>query len=682
MDYAEQLGRNGYLYILRRTLPPWSWRENLDELKTVCPRYGIDEVCVKIDTGTFTHYAPDEKWLYHYQKILFTIRDELAEIGVNYSLNPNVTQGHSDRGRHIDRQHPAWHMITGSDGSRATDCTCNTSPGWREYFRFQWSLYAETKPALIWIEDDFRTFNHGAILHGCFCDEHIRRFNEKLGTTYDRKEIYTRLMAPGEPDPLRSWWLEFVGEMTAEAVQWAEETVHAISPATIIGLMTSDPSLHVREGRNWFLIYDKMAGPEGCPVASRPPLGNYAEGRLTGLLTAADFCRLSRRAFEKPTLTEGEIENFPYTGYAKSNAFLELQNSIAVGSGCAALTLNLFDHCGDPMAETEDVLQALTQQKPYLTALKERLQPLGTGRGIGLYFHPEAGRSKRLGSDYNAQNLDGEALKASSHLQGLGFAVTFDPSPVMALTGQDIRRATEEEINNIFGGAVLVDATAFIALSEMGYEDLLGGRLIDSFQLNTTHPLAGEHFHYREFGGQSNRFLSLAIHQQKPRFTAIAPDTTAVEISEIVDPDCQRRFSGTYAYRNRLGGRVVVLPLEFGGLAPGFASPGRKAMMKGIFHWLTDGRIPLYLSGHRPVLPLRVDHPRYTVCGLYNLSLDELPEVTAEMHLTRPVKSVERLDLDGHWRPFADFRQIHSHGQATISKFHYREPVYLTLHHE
>ena len=53
-QYAETVEKNnGYLYILRRTVPPWRWRENLDELVRLCPKYGIDEVCIKIDSRKF-----------------------------------------------------------------------------------------------------------------------------------------------------------------------------------------------------------------------------------------------------------------------------------------------------------------------------------------------------------------------------------------------------------------------------------------------------------------------------------------------------------------------------------------------------------------------------------------------------------------------------------------------------
>jgi len=683
MNYEKHVQADDYLYILRRTIPPWNWRSNLDELKDMCQKYRIDEVCIKIDTGTFSHYFPSEKWLLDYQEILLSVRDELAAIGVNYSLNPNVTQGHSDRGRRIDRLHPDWPMVTGADGTHATDCACNSSPGWREYFQRQWTIYAETRPAVIWIEDDVRTFGHGPVGQGCYCSEHMRRFNEKHGTSYSREELNARIMAPGAPDPLRNEWIELLGEITAEMVQLAEKTVHAVSPETIIGLMSSGPSRHATEGRDWQLLHRKMSGPTARPVASRPPLGSYSEQGLTGITYTANQTRLTRLAFGGlPTLEEGEIENYPYTGYSKSNTFLRLQNSVAIGSGCAALTMNLFDHCGTSMAATEDILQAIANDKDYLGALKNRLQPVGKNRGIGLYYHPDSAKLKQLGGANNAQNLSGETLNAAELLGILGFALTFEPAPVTVLTGQDIRCASEKEIERLLGSAVLVDATAFITLSEMGYEELLGGRLLESFELNTTYPLAGEHFHGSEFGGKEQHFFSLAIHKQKPCFTAIEPNKNAVEITEFVDPDLKRLFSGCYAFTNRLGGRVVVMPLEFGKLSRGFADPGRKVMMREIFRWLSCDQIPLYLTGDRCVLALRFDQPSYTVCGLYNLSLDELPEVTAELHLDRPVKAVERLDAKGIWQPFETFHQKGNQFQAIIPRFGFQEPVYLTLHHE
>ncbi len=288
-QYAETVEKNnGYLYILRRTVPPWRWRENLDELVRLCPKYGIDEVCIKIDTGTFTHYYPSFEWLENYRKILLQIKKELNEVGVNYSLNPNVTQGHGDRGRNICKQHPDWPMCTNPDGTHATDCACNIGGGWRDYIRKQWTIYAETRPVSIWMEDDLRTFNHGPAGIGCFCQEHIRRFNEKLGTHYTREELAEKIFAPGVPDPLRVQWLEFLNEMTLEVMRMCEETVHQVSPETVFGLMSSGPDAHVAEGRDWQAMYCVMSADGKYPVAQPPSPRQLFRSRTAGAVRDFD----------------------------------------------------------------------------------------------------------------------------------------------------------------------------------------------------------------------------------------------------------------------------------------------------------------------------------------------------------------------------------------------------------
>ena len=454
-QYAETVEKNnGYLYILRRTVPPWRWRENLDELVRICPKYGIDEVCIKIDTGTFTHYYPSFEWLENYRKILLQIKKELNEAGVNYSLNPNVTQGHGDRGRNICKQHPDWPMCTNPDGTHATDCACNIGRGWRDYIRKQWTIYAETRPVSIWMEDDLRTFNHGPAGIGCFCREHIRRFNERLGSHYTREELVEKIFASGAPDLLRVQWLEFLNEMTLEVMRMCEETVHKISPETIFGLMSSGPDAHVAEGRDWQAMYRVMSADGKYPVLSRPPLGNYSEAGLPGLCGTSTQILMTRSVFGNACIEEGEIENFPYTGYSKTNTFLCLQNSVAIGCGNDAVTLNLFDHCGTPMSATEDILQALSCGKGYLNTLKSAIQPRGKDRGVRVYFHPDSGKSKRL--DARTRNFFGDVGATLEILKMLGIAATINEDAVTVLAGQSIRSAPDDEILRILRRTCIV----------------------------------------------------------------------------------------------------------------------------------------------------------------------------------------------------------------------------------
>ncbi|MFA6714765.1 MAG: hypothetical protein WCS27_05275 [Victivallaceae bacterium] len=684
MNYAQDVKRNDYLYVLRLTLPPWNWEKMLDELVVYCRKCRIDEVCVKIDTGTFTHYYPSFEWLKDYQKILFAIKDKLNGNGVRYSLNPNVTQGHGDRGRNIFSQHPDWHMITGPDGTRTTDCVCCISPGWRDYIRKQWTIYAETRPDLIWIEDDIRTFGHGPVATGCFCDEHLRRFNEKYNASYKREDLAELVFSPGEPTGERAKWLDFLRQVSAEAIKLMSDTVHAVSPETIVGLMSSGPGNHVREGRDWKELSGIMSVTENMPCASRPPLGNYSESSLDGLCYVADSVRFTRSVFCGNEIEEGEIENYPYTGFSKSNLFMFLQCAAAIGTGCDALTFNLYDHCGTPLHVTGDILESLGKNKKFLSTLKSRAGKEGQDNGIRLYFHPASSAYKKLNPGEPPAALGSSCTAWGNHLQAMGFPVSFEESEVTAPAGQDIRAASDAEIKRILSKGLLCDAVAFTALREMGYGEFLGASPKSVFPLMTKKPLAGEHFHNTDFGGRDKHYFALAIHPAHPLFIEFQLNRAAVELSEIVDPDTKRLYPGTFIFENSLGGRIAVFPYEIGKMSYGFADPFRKKMLYGILKWLYRNKLPLFVNGDRRLLTFRRDFKNHSLCGIFNLSHDGLKNLTMEMFVEsrRKVKSVDFLAAGSVWQPVAASDLTNKELKVNIPELHFDKPVFVSVNYE
>ena len=59
------------------------------------------------------------------------------------------------------------------------------------------------------IEDDFRLHNHAPLNGGgCFCGEHMRRYNARLGTHKTRRQFVQRVFREGEPTQERIAWLD------------------------------------------------------------------------------------------------------------------------------------------------------------------------------------------------------------------------------------------------------------------------------------------------------------------------------------------------------------------------------------------------------------------------------------------------------------------------------------------
>ncbi|MCK4983819.1 MAG: hypothetical protein KAS17_12895, partial [Victivallaceae bacterium] len=485
-------------YALRRTLPLWSWRENLDELVKYCPECGIDEVIVKVDTEEFSHGIPSVEWLNKYKAVLFETKKALNKIGIVFSINPWVTHVHCDRGRNVKETFPEMGFMVGHDGTQCVDCACSLSSAWREHTAALWRIYAETEPDTIWVEDDIRTFNHVPVEFGCFCPAHLKKISERIGKTVSREKLADLLLAPGKPHPYRKEWLDMQGEIMVEVAEILSAAVHEVSPATKVGLMSSGPAYHCLEGRKWHTFINAFAG-DNIPV-SRPPLGNYSENHLNGLYFTANSIRRTRYVLPENTIEMAEVENYPFSQYNKSNTFTFLQTAVCFAMGAHGVTMNLFDHCGTPMADEMSILQSLKKNKAYLKALTEKCVPVGKFKGIRILHHDQCSYNKHLYEDSSYEDLLEESFGWENPLQSLGFGTSYEISNIIALTGQSIRSLDNDEILKILSGGVLCDLTATSSLISMGYGKYLGADLKRTFKRGDA-PLAAEHFYNSDYGG-------------------------------------------------------------------------------------------------------------------------------------------------------------------------------------
>lgn len=465
-------------YALRRTLPPWSFAENLRELVRCLPRYGVDEIIVKVDTEEFTHGQPQLKWIRNYQKNLFRIKDEMERLGIVYSLNPWITVGHNDRGRDARKDLPGLRTIVEHDGTECTCCACPLSEVWRENTDRVWSLYAETRPHVIWVEDDIKA--HG----GCFCPEHMQRFSVRAGKKVRREELIKALLKPGKPHPWRKEYLDIQSGIMIDTVAFLAKTVHKISPETNIGLMSSGPRFHCIEGRRWPEFARALA--DGRTLYSRPPMGNYWEESLRGFYYSHDSIKLTRYCLPEGAIEQTEVENWPFTRYSKSITFTFIEMAISFAYGSHGVMLNLFDHCGTPMERESAFGRLLAEKKPFFEGLAQYAQRPGQYRGVRLLFHEKTGYHKRLEKNAQYYDLIGRSSGVPmSMLEAHGIPTTYEDSNIIAASGQVLRAFTDEEISKMLVKGMFLDAVAAQALFERGFGRAIGLKSIKNLNILT-----------------------------------------------------------------------------------------------------------------------------------------------------------------------------------------------------
>lgn len=657
-------------YALRRTLPNWSFAENLRELQTCLPRYGVDEVIVKVDTEEFSHGQPPYEWVKAYQANLFRVRDAMRALGIRYSLNPWITLGHCDRGRDGRANVPGLRTMVGHDGAECACCACPLDPAWRGHLERVWTLYAETEPHVVWVEDDIRTFNHSPVEFGCFCPEHLREFSRRIGRAVGREELVAALLQPGAPHPWRAGWLNLQAEVMIETAAFLRRTIHRVSPRTSLGLMSSGPRMHCLEGRRWREFAVALAGDR--PLYSRPPMGNYSEDSLRGFYWSHDSIKLTRHCLPAGTIEQTEVESVPFTRYSKSVVYTGLEIAIAFAYGAHGVTMNLFDHTGTPMESEPWYGAMLGARKPFLNALAGPAQKPGRFLGIRLLHHDRSSCTRRLppGAGYAALAEDGYDMMQAFEAHGL--PTTYEAAPVAAACGQTVRALTDDELRDLLRGGLFLDVEAARVFIERGFGPEVGlASITEPVCADRLGALSCEEFVHPGFGGADRKYLTLTVPTLggRPGVGLMQPLPGAETVSMLVDPDARRMHPAMTAFRNRLGGRVVVHALAWERCAAGvaFCHPFRGEQLRGVVRWLGgDEAPPMVRGGVWPLALCRVCDDGTVLLGLFNLSLDPWPYAEFDLSASLALEGLERLRADGRWAADGALAAERRDGRAVV----------------
>jgi len=644
-------------YALRRPMPGWRFDELLAEMVEWLPRYHVDEVIVMVDVEEFFHNHPTPEVAREWAKNLVRTRDTLAAKGIAYSLNPWITRGHEDRGRHAQAALPGIQTVVHADGTQASCVACNLSPVWRENLRQVWRIYAGTNPRVLWMDDDIRDF--GA--HECFCPLHLERFSRRIRRKVTREELVAAILKPGKPQRWRREWLALRAEASVEVMQLIAGAARSISPQTALGLMSSGPRNHCREGRDWAAAAAALGPTRRKPMFSRPTLGNYWEwGPPRGLYFSQDSIKLTRHCLPAGTIDHTELESVPFSRYSKSVAFTFAQLALSFAYGARGATLDIFDFIGTPMQAEPQYGRMLGRQKQFLNALAETAQQPGLFRGVRLLFKENAAVLRKLIPGENKETaLGAEGYPALEAFEAAGIPTTYDNSEVTFLCGQQPQLLADHEIRSLLKQGLFLDATAAQILCARGFAADIGINAIKSpVALENLGAFSVEAFSHEKFGGAAGAFMTAQMPRVSyaAKFAVIQPAARNTVLGYLLDVDARPVHPAMTAFTNSRGGRVVVHAWDYASVIDGFGvsfhNPVRAGQMQAAVRWLFRGRAPLLVKGDGAwPLALRKDFDDETLLGFMNLSLDAWPQGTFELSASGKPASVRALDPDGVWRP-------------------------------
>ena len=253
--------------------------------------------CDQVWFSTGMGYLPEDWHKDKVERIAKAMR-QLEAIGISSALQFQMTIGHGDKfgvGNEDLFTEKTWTGWTGSTGVEAKFSSCPRNPKFCEHIRMVARTYASLKPSYIWVDDDLRYDNHKPASidsHiGCWCDDCISDFNERVSGNWAR----TSLAAALDKDKnLYEQWHSFCVESLCNIAAAISDEVHSVSPETKMAFQSKKEDFvvpHVSQ------ILSVMHEKTGLPVGYRPGTGprfdiESPSGQIVKSMQSARFISL------------------------------------------------------------------------------------------------------------------------------------------------------------------------------------------------------------------------------------------------------------------------------------------------------------------------------------------------------------------------------------------------------
>lgn len=362
-----------YLNCLRIAIVPEHYeKQRINNIVEFCKKYKFDNVMLFINAEDYNlgHMTLEEAkpWLAAMKRAKVAFQ----EAGISVSLNPWIETGHIDRGRTL-REGQNFVTMCDYNGKQCQMVACPMDENWFAYYsEFYELLIREVEPEVIWVEDDFRLHNHGDLEYGgCFCEHHMKAFNEKLGTNYTREKFVDRLFRKCPDEAVKRAFMEVNRECMAELAEKLGKLVKSIGLGTKVGLMSSMHQYHSMEYRDWRRVHEGLA--QGGPMINRLHMPMYFEDKSMKMyyLLFNQNTFICRGYLPKKCHVLPELENSSFNIFCKDDEALRFQVESAIPLEMEGMTYDIFDFVGNGAYEEFGYGPAIAGITDYLTAVWE-----------------------------------------------------------------------------------------------------------------------------------------------------------------------------------------------------------------------------------------------------------------------------------------------------------------------
>ena len=557
-------------------------------------------------------------------------RDKLEKYGVNCGILVQSSLGH---GYHIDQM--PFQPYVGLAHGKHIYSYCPSDEDLRNYFKKQFAALARLKPAIVMVDDDFRTlFKDGG---GCCCPRHLKAFNAAAGTDFTREQLNEILRGEyPETEKYTQIYTEMQRHLLLGCAQAMREGLDEVDPS-IQGAYCCC-GFHTCFGTD---IGRVLAGKNN-PSIVRINNGFYTSAGsrwFSGNVSMRTAVQISvLKSTGKPDIILSESDTCPNNRYSTSATTLNAHIIGSVLEGVDGSKLWLTRLASYEPKSGKAYRKKLAENSKRYDALCNLVKNIRwAGARIPMPDKPDF--SLRFGdwgkTPYNAWT--------DCVFERLGFPVYFssDDGGAVFLEGDNDALLSDEQLLNALKGALFLASDSAQNLIKRGFGKYLGVRL---------QPWQGDAPSLEKIDC-NGEFCEV---QQK--IMQIIPENDSLQILSMVYHVTEKvkepLFPGVVSYKNELGGTVTV----FAG------TPNTKYHYLTAFSFLNESR-KLQLarllteSGNLPVYYTE-DAEVYIKAGyledggllivVFNLGLDVLEDIPLWFENTPT--AIEILETDGKFK--------------------------------
>jgi len=469
-----------FLNCLRiQIVPEHHEEQRIESIVTFCKKYAFDNVMLFINSEEYCvgHMTKEEAapWI----AVMKRAKEALVNAGITVSLNPRIELGHLDRSR-VLKEGQDFVTMQDFDGNVSSMVACPMDEKWQGYFLdFYEYLIREIEPEVIWVEDDFRLHNHEALIYGgCFCEHHMKAFNEALGSNYDRQEFTDRLFRKNPEKRVQKAFLDVNRRCMVELAEKIGVKVKSLGLGTKVALMSSAHQSHSMEGRDWKGILEGLT--QGGPIIDRIHMPMYLEeiSMKTYYQMFNLWSFVNRGYMPEGTHVLPELENAAFSTYAKDSETLRFQVEAALPLEIEGMTYDIFDFVGNGAIEAFGYGPAILGITDYMTAVCDSGYSYRELRGVTLLLDEENAYHRPIVDSF--WDMEPDEFQFGTLMQAHGISARCSKekkfkNEVVVLAAGSVYNFSDEQLKELFtNNQVILEGKAAMLLIDRGLGDLIG----------------------------------------------------------------------------------------------------------------------------------------------------------------------------------------------------------------